>query len=214
MKSIQWHQGWVVSCFSARAPVWAWWLGAIVGLVAAKLVQVAWLDPAYAASGFPVPFYIGQTTFNAAELKSYYQVMLNLGTMPLYHRTQLIDCLFVLCTYGAFFLLTQSIYHSLKKLAPTAKRSLKLAGWMCFIAPLAALADAAENAVSFIMLLNPTGFFDGWVHLYSGFAVLKFALFVLTYLWGAAMAVGIFMLAVVQAGRRLGRMGTAEAVKS
>jgi hypothetical protein len=205
MQRLRGHQAWVVGCFSSRAPLWAWWLGTVVGFMAAKLVQLAWLDPAYAASGFPVPFYVGQTTFNAAELKSYYQVMLDLGTMHLYHRTQLIDCIFILCTYAAFFLLTQSIYHSLKKLAPTAKRSLKLAVWMCFIAPLAALADAAENAVSFIMLLNPTEFFDGWV--------LKFALFVLTYLWGAAMALGIFMLAVVQAGGRLGRMGAAEAVK-
>ena len=80
-----------------------WWLMALIGLVVARLVQALWLDPSYVASQYPVPFYVGQMTFDAVELKSYYQVMLDKGTMPVYWLTQCIDFVFIACTYLAFF---------------------------------------------------------------------------------------------------------------
>ena len=59
-----------------------------------------------------------------------------------------------------------------------------------------AVADMAENLVSFIMLLQPVSFLDLWVYPYSSFAVIKFALFALTYLWSALAAFALlFMLA-------------------
>jgi hypothetical protein len=64
---------------------------------------------------------------------------------------------------------------------------------ICFIAPLAAVADLAENLVSFVMLLQPQDFADFLVYPYSSFAVIKFALFALTYLW-AAVAILLFTL--------------------
>src|SRR5690606_32700202 len=156
---------------------------ALIGLIVARLVQMLWLDPAYVASQYPVPFYVGQTTFNALELKSYYQVMLDKGTLPLYWLTQCIEFGFIACTYFAFFTLSRSVFHSIKRVAPHAARWQKLAAWMCFIAPLAAVFDALENILSFVLLLQPTNFPDVLVYPYSSFAVIKFLLFALTYLW-------------------------------
>lgn len=183
---------------SSQLALYAWWALALLGLVGARLVQIFWLDPAYVDSQYPVPFYVGQTTFNAAELKGYYQVMLDKGTLPLYWLTQWIDFVFIACTYGAFFALSQSIYHSIKRLLPRAGRVQTIARIICFIAPLAAIADFAENLVSFVMLLQPQNFADALVYPYSSFAVIKFALFALTYLWAA---VAILLLTLVLAGR-------------
>lgn len=185
-------------CHSLNSPfaLWGWWLLAITGLITARLVQMFWLDPAYAQSQYPVPFYVGQTTFNASELKGYYQVMLDKGTLPQYWLTQCIDFVFIGCTYWAFFALTQSIFHSIKRLQPRAWRWQAVGKICCFIAPLAALADMAENLLSFIMLLQPVNFLDIWVYPYSSFAVIKFALFALTYLWSGIAALALlFMLA-------------------
>jgi hypothetical protein len=138
--------------YNSQLALYTWWLLALLALASARLVQIFWLDPAYVDSQYPVPFYVGQTTFNAAELKGYYQVMLDKGTLPLYWLTQCIDFVFIVCTYWAFFALSQSIYHSLQRLLPSANRVHKIARFICFIAPLAAVADLAENLVSFILL--------------------------------------------------------------
>lgn len=189
------HRHFVNRGLHNQAPLWRWWLAAILGLVVARLVQVLWLDPAYAASQYPVPFYVGQTTFDAAELKGYYQVMLDKGTLPLYWLTQCIDFVFIACTYWAFFALSQSIFHSIKRLQPRASGWQALAKAMCFVAPLAALADAAENILSFVMLVQPLHFPDLLVFPYSAFAVSKFFIFALTYLWAIGMIAVLALLA-------------------
>ena len=183
------HTRFVNRSLNSQFNVGYWWLLALIGLVVARLVQALWLDPSYVASQYPVPFYVGQMTFDAAELKSYYQVMLDKGTMPVYWSTQCIDFVFIACTYLAFFALSQSIFHSMVRVFPNALRWRNVAAWMCFIAPLAAVADAIENLLSFILLLQPVSFPDFLVYPYSSFAAIKFFLFALTYLWALVMAV-------------------------
>ncbi len=182
------HARFVSRHFNSQFSLWRWWAMALIGLVIARVVQLFWLDPVYVASQYPVPFYVGQTTFNAVELKSYYQVMLDKGTMPVYWLTQCIDFVFIACTYLAFFALSQSIYHSITRVFPNAGRWQQLAAGICFISPLAAVADAIENFLSFIMLLQPRDFPDFLVYPYSSFAVIKFSLFAVTYLWALVMA--------------------------
>ncbi|HRH77569.1 MAG TPA: hypothetical protein PK129_09515, partial [Cellvibrionaceae bacterium] len=108
--------------------------------------------------------------------------------------TQCIDIVFIACTYWAFFALTQSIFHSIKRLQPSALRWQAVAKFCCFIAPLAAVADMAENLVSFIMLLQPVSFLDMWVYPYSSFAVIKFALFAFTYLWSVLAGLALLLM--------------------
>ena len=54
---------------------------------------------------------------------------------------------------------------------------------MVLLMPWNAGMDVLENAVSFVMLSNPTGFADWLVVPYSSFAVAKFAICAIGYLW-------------------------------
>lgn len=197
------HTNFVRRSLNSHYALWRWWLVAIAGLVTARFVQLFWLDPAYTQSQYPVAFYVGQTTFNATELKGYYQVMLDKGTLSQYWLTQCIDFVFIACTYWAFFALTQSIFHSIKRLQPSALRWQAVAKFCCFIAPLAAVADMAENLVSFIMLLQPVSFLDMWVYPYSSFAVIKFALFAFTYLWSVLAGLALLLMLAVRSFKYL-----------
>jgi hypothetical protein len=158
-----------------------WWGIAIVLVVIRQATQI-WLDGLYVDSQFPVPFYIGQTTFNAEELKGYYAVLLEKGTLGKYFWVQMADYLFMVTVFVSFFALMTAVYRSL----PDVKWLKNLAWTMIFIAPAAALFDAVENLVSFIFIANPTDFADWLVHPYSAFAVIKFAIFIIAYLWAIA----------------------------
>lgn len=162
-----------------------WWGIAILLVVIRQATQI-WLDGLYVESQFPVPFYIGQTTFNAEELKSYYAVLIAKGTLGKYFWVQMADYLFMTTVFVSFFALMTAVYRSL----PEIKIIKTLAWAMIFIAPTAALFDAAENLVSFIFIANPTDFADWLVHPYSSFAVIKFAIFIFAYLWAV---LGLFI---------------------
>lgn len=158
-----------------------WWCIAIVLVVIRQLTQV-WLDGLYVDSQFPVPFYIGQTTFNAEELKGYYAVLISKGTLTNYFWVQMADYLFMVIVFVSFFALMTAVYRIL----PNVKWLKDLAWVMVFIAPTAALFDAVENLVSFFFIADPQGFADWLVYPYSSFAVIKFSIFILAYLWAIA----------------------------
>ena len=158
-----------------------WWCIAIVLVVIRQLTQV-WLDGLYVDSQFPVPFYIGQTTFNAEELKGYYAVLISKGTLEKYFWVQMADYLFMVIVFASFFALMTAVYRSL----PDVKWLKDLAWVMVLIAPTAALFDAVENLVSFFFIADPQGFADWLVYPYSSFAVIKFSIFILAYLWAIA----------------------------
>ena len=158
-----------------------WWCIAIVLVVIRQLTQV-WLDGLYVDSQFPVPFYIGQTTFNAEELKGYYAVLISKGTLEKYFWVQMADYLFMVIVFVSFFALMTAVYRSL----PDVKWLKDLAWVMVLIAPTAALFDAVENLVSFFFIADPEGFADWLVYPYSSFAVIKFSIFILAYLWAIA----------------------------
>ena len=158
-----------------------WWGIAIALLTIRQFTQI-WLDGLYVDSQFPVPFYIGQTTFNAEELKGYYAVLVSKGTLDNYFWVQMADYLFMVTVFVSFFALMTAVYRSL----PNVKWLKNLAWVMVLIAPIAALFDAVENLVSFFFIANPQGFADWLVYPYSSFAVIKFTIFILAYLWAIA----------------------------
>lgn len=133
------------------------------------------LDRSYAASGHPVDYATGQTTFDGGAIKEYYAEMQANGTLDVYVSTQLIDFGFIfgmICI--ALFVCT--LIARLGREGSFARKAGVLAG-LSVIA--GALCDAIENGVSFIMLANPAGFAD-WLALpYSAFASIKFALITL-----------------------------------
>lgn len=67
------------------------------------------------------------------------------------------------------------------------------------LSAIAPLADQMENLVSYVMLADPTGFAPRLALVYSGFASLKFAMFVFAYL---ALSIGL-LAAVFQRVMRL-----------
>jgi hypothetical protein len=172
-KWVNWGTGLVTRFSTAQ-----WWSIAIVLLAVRQLTQL-WLDGLYAQSLFPVPFYVGQTTFDATELKSYYAVLVLQGTLGRFFWVQMADFLFMVTVFTSFFAVMVAIYRSL----PAITWLKKLAMMMIVVAPMAALFDAAENGVSFFFMADPAGFADWLVYPYSGFAVIKFAIFILAYLW-------------------------------
>lgn len=181
-----------IYALASRYSALQWWFAAIVLMVVSKLTQIMWLDPLYVLSEFPVNFFVGQTTFNAQELKSYYAVLIERGTLNNYFWVQIADYLFMLTVFVAHVALMVACYRSLP-----ARPFLKKFAWvMVFIAPMAAGFDALENLVSFFLLANPQDFADWLVYPYSSFAAIKFVIFGLTYCW-ALIAIAISILSAV-----------------
>lgn len=183
--------------FESHLTPLVWWLLAIAAWGVARFAQI-WLDGFYARSKFPVPFYVGQTTFDAVELKGYYAYMIERGTLGIYYQTQVVDFVFMITSWVFLVLLMGASLRTL----PERLRLGKLGAVgraMFWIVPMAPVFDALENLASFVMLSNPTEFANAWVYPYSTFAVLKFALFATGYLWAAislilSMSVGFWTL--------------------
>lgn len=146
------------------------------GLAAVSIFWFQWakgkLDASYAASGHPVDYMTGQTSFSGEVIKGYYATMQNAGTLDIYTRTQLIDFAFILgfLGIGLFFC---TLLARLGRVDSFARKAGLLAG-MSIV--LGGIADMIENGWSFIMLANPATFADWLAIPYSSFAVLKFAL--------------------------------------
>lgn len=178
----------LVHLFEERLNPILWWLLAVGGWALSRVTQI-WLDGYYARSQFPVPFYEGQTTFNAATLKGYYAHMMHQGTLDIYLQTQLIDYVFMFTSWIFLLLLAGASLRAL----PEKWREGAMGKWaraMLWIIPAAPLFDALENGVSFVMLSDPQGFAGWLVYPYSTFAVLKFALFAVGYLWAIFCMMG------------------------
>ncbi|HEY1014041.1 MAG TPA: hypothetical protein VGE07_15115 [Herpetosiphonaceae bacterium] len=161
----------------------------IAALVSVGLTGLAnsILEASYAASRFPVPFIVGQTAFDASTIKSYYQVMLQLGTFPIYVRTQWLDFLFI----GATSLMGLALGTLLARLHAPASRFRSLGIWFALAIPMAGLCDVVENVLSFVMLADPLGFPDWLAPLYSTAATVKFGFWAVGVCWLAGSLVAL-----------------------
>jgi len=169
-----------------------WCLIAIVLFILSKVTQIFWLDPLYVKSQFPVNFFVGQTTFNALQLKSYYAILVELGTLNKYLIVQLADYVFMLTVFISHLSLMIAAY----KILPNINLLKKITWAMIFISPMAAGFDALENIVSFFMIANPLNFSNWLVYPYSSFASIKFIIFAITYLW-ALLAIIIKIIDII-----------------
>ena len=174
-----------------KLSTWQWWLLAVASLVISQLTM-GWLNGLYLASQFPVSIYEGQTAFSGETIKGYYATLMDLGTFGKYVWVQIADYAFMLTVFISMLFTMIALY----RLVPERSFLKPIAKAMIFIAPLSAVSDALENLVSFFMLANPENFAN-WIAVpYSTFAVTKFALFSLSYLWiGIAILAGISIYA-------------------
>ena len=168
-------------------------VAATVASVVLQNVVQAILNGFYARSGYPVPYYVGQTSFDAANLESWYGTMDAAGTLGIYWQTQFVDFGFVAATALLHFFALVLV----ARLLPDGRwRRLGLA--LVVVGLSAPAFDALENLVSFIALANPTVVSPIVAVVYSTFAVLKFAGFFAVYLW---VPVGLVTAAVLTARR-------------
>jgi hypothetical protein len=154
------------------------------------------LNTSYASSGFPVPYWQAQLSFDANKLKGWYQVLIERGTLDRYIQTQHIDFVFIASVL---------ILHIVALLA--ISRALPANSWMrramvgaAMLSAIAPIADALENGISYIMLANPSDFPDGLAWVYSSLAAIKFAMFTFAYL---AAVLGIIAAACMFVTRRI-----------
>lgn len=129
------------------------------------------LEASYAASRFPVAYPVGQTTFNGELLKSYYQFMIDEGSLGIYWQTQFIDFGFI----AAMFLVGLFIPTLVRRAARPATFAYSILTLSATVLSTGAILDAIENLISFTMLVQPQTF-PNWIALpYSAVAAMKFA---------------------------------------
>ena len=149
-----------------------------------NLAASQWLNASYASSKFPVPYFEAQLSFDHLKLKTWYAALTALGTLSIYTQTQHIDFVFIISVLLLhFFALLFAA-----KLIPASSKWHKLSLIAALASTIAPLADALENLVSYLMLLNPIDFNSYLALIYSSFAAVKFAFFTFAYI---ALAVSL-----------------------
>ena len=163
---------------------------AIVTFIVFRVANMI-LDVSYARSQFPVPFQVGQTAFQGELIKSYYQTMIDAGTLSIYWQTQLIDYGFIMSLFAVGLVLPLLLRRAVR---PNS-RPFHIISWAATLIPLGALFDATENLISFAMLAQPLTFPNWIAPIYSTFAVLKFAAIGTGYL---CVAIGLIWALLAQ----------------
>ena len=136
------------------------------------------LNVAYAASGFPVPYWEAQLSFDHQKLKGWYSVLQSNKAIDLYIHTQYVDFVFI----ASVLILHTSALVVVSRTFPVSSNSRQFILWAALLSVIAPLSDAIENGISFIMLANPTSFEPILALAYSSSAAIKFVMFSFAYL--------------------------------
>lgn len=153
----------------------------LVIITIAALVFNLWatdvLNASYAASGFPVPYWQAQLSFDHEKLKGWYDHLIGKGTLEKYVQTQNLDFIFI----ASVLVLHTAALLAISRLVPVRSRARLFIVWASLLAIAAPLADGIENVISYIMLANPTDFAPSLALVYSSFAAVKFGMFTFAY---------------------------------
>ncbi len=154
------------------------------------------LNTSYASSGFPVPYWQAQLSFDANKLKGWYQVLIERGTLDRYIQTQHIDFVFI----ASVLILHVVVLLAISRAMPVGSRLRRAMIVSAMLSTIAPIADALENGISYVMLANPVDFTAGLAWAYSSLAAIKFAMFTFAYL---AAILGIIAAAWLFVTRRI-----------
>ena len=164
-----------------------------IGLLLALVFNfwASWiLNASYAESGFPVPYFEAQLSFDAEKLKGWYGFLIETNMLDNYLMTQHIDFIFIVSVLLLHFLGLVFV----ARLLPSGHTLRKLMIVCALLSTVAPLADALENLVSYIMLANPLDFNDSLALAYSSFAALKFCMFAFAYIvFALGLVAAIFL---------------------
>jgi hypothetical protein len=167
--------------FQAAFSTLQWAAMSVVG-IALNLWSTVVLNTAYAASGFPVPYWEAQLSFDHLKLKAWYQALIETDSVGLYLHAQYVDFLFI----ASVLLLHVAVLVLVSRMLPNASRARSLMLWAALLSSLAPILDALENLVSFVMLSQPLSFEPALALIYSALAAGKFAMFTFAYVAGGA----------------------------
>ncbi len=158
----------------------------VVGSFIALGVVNVILNRFYEASNHPVSHAEGQTTFSGSEIKGFYAVMEEAGTIDQYWISQFIDFGFI-ATMVVFGVSVGMLFSRLNRRYSSGARLGRIAATLI---PIGAVFDVIENLISFVLLADPQGFPD-WVAVpYSTAAAIKFALIAVAIVLAAVSAIG------------------------
>lgn len=163
------------------------------------------LNASYAASGFPVPYWQAQLSFDHVKLKAWYGGLVAKGMLDKYVATQNIDFVFI----ASVLLLHTSALLAISRFLPAQSKSRLLMVWASLLAIIAPLADGIENGVSYIMLANPAHFEPRLAIVYSSFAAIKFGMFTFAYIaaLGGLLAALLIWSLQLRRDRKAKRLG-------
>ena len=169
------------------------WVLLAAAALAINFVATDFLNSAYAASGFPVPYWEAQLSFDHEKLKGWYGFLMGKQALGRYLYAQYVDFAFI----GSVLVLHPSALLAVSRAFPPLSRYRQAMIWAALLSMIAPLADAVENAISFIMLANPTSFEPMLALAYSSVAALKFAMFTFAYVaaGGGLIAAAVFWVA-------------------
>ncbi|MES2823613.1 MAG: hypothetical protein V4732_08425 [Pseudomonadota bacterium] len=147
----------------------------------ASLIFNLWISQVltnnYAASRFPVPYYVAQLSFNPEKIKAWYAYLIEQGSFAQYIHTQHVDSLFIISTI--FFHTLALVLISRLFFSETKGRKVMVV--CALLAAIAPISDQLENCIAYLMLANPANFPGVLAYIYSSFAAIKFAMFVFAY---------------------------------
>lgn len=151
------------------------------------------LNAAYLASGFPVPYWQAQLSFDDQKIKTWYELLHRNQSVDLYIRAQLIDFVFI----ASVLVLHITALLALSRAFSAESRARHALIWAALLSAIAPLADGIENGISFTMLANPADFMPLLAIVYSSAAAIKFGMFVFAYVVGAGgLVVAVYCHAI------------------
>ena len=156
-----------------------WAAFTVVGVVLNVWTTVV-LNRAYAASGFPVPYWEAQLSFSHLKIKGWYQALIEKDSIGLYLHAQYVDFLFI----ASVLVLHVAVLVLVSRMLPNASRARSVMLFAALLSSLAPVLDALENLVSFVMLAQPLSFEPALALIYSALAAGKFTMFTFAYVAG------------------------------
>ena len=132
----------------------------------------------FAASNYPVSFIESQLSFSGEVIKSHHRTM-NAEELNLYRIAQLIDYIYMIAYGTLYFSLTLYIARKFDETSKWRKSGYNIA----IFGLSSAICDGIENIFILLMLTNPLGFPNIWAIIHSCFALVKFVLIGIIYVW-------------------------------
>lgn len=147
-------------------------LVALLGAVGVAVGGQVALQLMFAQVRHPVSLAAANLTGDPATVRGWYRVLIEQGTLDRMVLTEVVDYLWMAGLGGCLVLITLLAAELLRRRNPPARARLRRIAPLMITAP---AVDAVENALSLIMLGDPTGFPDPLAYAHATVSAIKLA---------------------------------------